>query len=251
MFNFWNRPDEVEEQIEHMNDRPRRKRSARTTLSRKEMEKNILFALKGLNEREIKTYELAEVVGMPAPTVQYILRDLIDGRFVQRLGKKGHYRYRVLRTRAYRPRKRVASTKPAPVAKKTDETPKRPVGRPYGKKTSLILSYLKSHQMEPITHTKLAKLANITPAYVSTIITRLEQTGVVSRSLPVPGVGTKYVVNGSDMPEVSVSKAAPVERTVNDDKFHSVVQSLIIEFMVDTNKSDVSSFAQWLEERNK
>lgn len=220
----------------------RPKRTRRDTTTR---EQEVLEYLCEHEGELVNLTEMGDQIGIGYSSAYRYVKLLLKRGSIKR-GKRIGYDsyYEVIHRRVNRSHKKTAEVAPLPTKK---------LGRPYKlENRGMVLSYLRRHQMQYLTLVDISQATGVSPSSVALVIKKLEADGKISRSVAVPRYGTKYRVNDSDIVKPSVSKAAaPVKTTGNGDKFHSLTQNLIIEYLVEGNKNDLLKFSDWIDQRNK
>lgn len=226
--------------------------------SEKERLQSIVDYLVKVNEESVSMSSIASAIGVTQGHVSSLMKTLLERGTITRYGKPHASWYRVNRTRVRATNGKKPGRQPGSknkpkaatvVAVKASVRPVMPAPSQRIDSEHMLLTYLKNHD-GPVSQTTLARVCGVTQTRVNQIIKKLEEEKVLYRSLPTVE-GTRYRVELPDMqPAQKVSKA-PEPHNDNGKTFHSLVQSLIIEFMVATGKSDVASFSDWIDKRKK
>lgn len=182
-----------------------RKRTHKRSLESQQM---VLDYLKE-HEGEVINYEaVADELGFTGGYVSILIKNLMASKAVTRKGNRGHYTFTTRRAkakrRAYNTRKSVpvkaAASKPAVELRKSSSS----LGSVKGKREEAVLNYLKKHQREFLSQDEISRGSGISQTAVSFAVRALEEGGLISRSLPVPNLGTQYIVNDARQAEAKV-----------------------------------------------
>lgn len=191
--------------------------------------------LKQYEGEYISNEDIAIELGVTGGYVSLILTRLIEDGAITRRGKRGKYTYKVNRKHPTKgaPRGR-AVTKSANAKKRVQELRETVAKQDLAKddpRYTRILSVLRQHQQDFISQAEIAERAHVSPGSVGSLILKLEEQGKITRSLPVPKIGTRYAVNDSQ------AKVGPNHEAVNlpservPVRTESYDESLIREFL--------------------
>lgn len=219
----------------------------RVRVKRTTTKQRVVDYLIARNGKETQHIKMAKAMKFSEPYITTILNELMRSGTIKRTGKRGHYRYEVVRKRVNSKRvtntavKKVKTSKP--LQTKMPEVQKRE----YGTATARVLAFIAKHEDEAMSQNELARGSGTARSRIWKIVQELEKDKAIVRSLPTRD-GTRYWLTSSIETGIELAEPSKGEAKANStqESLYEVIDHLVWEFMKECKQTDILIFLEWL-----
>lgn len=245
-----------EDWLKKLEDKPKPRRSYNTSSRYKRSEmthQEVLNILARFEGKPISRREIAVAIGKSMATVSGAIKALEESGAIKR-GKtySGVLTYRVKRMKAKR---RAPSTKVRPEPPKIDLYPEkkhRNYIEGYDKHKQKFLDFVKRYEDRQMTYVDISRITGIPIGSLSNVVAILEREKKIVRSYE-PRIGTRFWLYESlqNGPEIKPSKekVERLEAASTDENLHSMITTLVWQYMEEQKQTDILWFLEWLKQR--